>query len=278
MRMNLISQTIPLQYDTVFSPFKASEFSYALEYLEKKGFTGVELAVAYPELVSTIDLIKELEKYNLVVTTLSTGQIYGLKGFFLSSQNEDIRRQAIKTVKEHIELSVKLNYPPVTIGLIRGKLEKGDPPILLNNLKASLIECVEYAYKRNVVLQLEPICKLETVLINSTYDALDLLNSLGNPENLGILYDTYHSYIEDGDMISAINAAAGKITNVHFSDSHRGLPGYGTIDFQSIYKALMHTSYKGAIVLEALCIPTVEFVKENFAASIHKIISRDMSA
>lgn len=276
--MNILSQTIPLQYDTIFSPFKASEFSYALSYLEGQKFSGVELAVAYPEMVDTSKLLKELKKYNLAVTTLSTGQIYGLKGFFLSSSDDSIRLQAIKTVKEHVELSVMLGYPPVTIGLIRGKLEKDVFTILLDNLKASLMECVEYAYKRNVVLQIEPICKAETVLINSTYDALTLLNSLGNPENLGLLYDTYHSNIEDSDMISAIKAAAGKITNVHFSDSHRGLPGYGTIDFHRIYKALIDTGYKGAIVLETLCIPTVDFVKENFAASIYKIISRNMTS
>lgn len=271
--MNIISQTIPLQFDTIFSPFKASEFSYALEYVKEKGFTGVEIAVAYPAEVNTKKLIKELEKYNLTVTTLSTGQIYGLKGLFLSSLNEDIRKQAIKTVVEHIDLSSMLGYPPVTIGLIRGKLEKSDHVILLDNLKASLLECIEYACKRNVILQLEPINKSETVLINSTHEALSFLDSLGNPENLGILYDTYHSNLEDRDMVSAIKAAAGKITNVHFCDSHRGLPGYGTIDFHSVYKALTGTGYKGAIALETLCVPTVEFVKDNFAPSIFKIVS-----
>lgn len=269
--MNIVSQTVPLQYDTIFSPFKASEFNYALQYIKEKGFTGVELAVAYPKEVNADELAKELNKYNLAATTLSTGQIYGLKGFFLSSPDDVIRNQAVKTIMEHIELSAMLGYPPVTIGLIRGKLEKVDRNILLNNLKESLLKCVDYACRRNVILQLEPICKSETVLINSTNDALSFLDSLGNPENMGILYDTYHSNLEDGDMVSAIKAAAGKITNVHFSDSNRGLPGYGSIDFHSIYKALMDTGYKGAIALETLCMPTVEFVKENFAASMYNI-------
>lgn len=262
-----------MQYDTIFSPFKAFEFDYALQYIKEKGFTGVELAVAYPKEVNADELAKDLGKYNLAVTTLSTGQIYGLKGFFLSSPNEVIRGQAIKTVLEHIDLSTMLGYPPVTIGLIRGKLGKDDHNTLLNNLKESLLECIEYACRRNVVLQLEPICKSETVLINSIDEALSFLDSVGNPENLGILYDTYHSNLEDRDMISAIKAAAGKITNVHFSDSNRGLPGSGSIDFLSVYKALVDTSYKGAIALETLCIPTVEFVKENFATSMYNIIS-----
>ena len=276
--MNRISQTVPLQYDTVYSPFKASEFSYALKFLKDNGFTGVEIAVAYPSDVDPLMLSKELEKIDLPVTTLSTGQIYGLKGLFLSSSEESIRHQAIKTVKEHVSLSASLGYPPVTIGLIRGKLENDEIGRLYDNFKASLLECLEFAYTRNVILQIEPICRSETVLINNTQDALKLLESLGNPDNLGILYDTYHSNIEDEDMVSAIKAAAGKITNVHFSDSNRGLPGYGAIDFISVYEALKSTGYKGAIALEAQCIPSVEYVRNNFTESIFKFIPGDMPA
>ena len=230
--MNIISQTIPLQFDTIFSPFKASEFSYALEYVKEKGFTGVEIAVAYPAEVNTKKLIKELEKYNLTVTTLSTGQIYGLKGLFLSSLNEDIRKQAIKTVVEHIDLSSMLGYPPVTIGLIRGKLEKSDHVILLDNLKASLLECIEYACKRNVILQLEPINKSETVLINSTHEALSFLDSLGTLK-IWEYYMIHITQIWKTEIWFPPLKAARKITNVHFCDSP--WPSrYGTIDFHSV--------------------------------------------
>lgn len=274
--MNRISQTIPLQYDTVYSPFSADEFSHALNFLKDNGFSGVEIAIAFPSDVNVLALSKELEKNDLAVTTLSTGQIYGLKGFFLSSADESIRRQAIKTVKGHVELSAMLGYPPVTIGLIRGKLEKEDVGILKDNLRSSLVECLEFADKRNVILQIEPMCRRETVLVNNTHDALSFLDSLGNPGNLGILFDTYHSNIEDVDMISAIRAAAGKITNVHFSDSNRGLPGQGTIDFGIVYETLKSIGYKGAIALETQCIPSAEYVRENFAKSIFRIIPKDI--
>ncbi|NLY19042.1 MAG: sugar phosphate isomerase/epimerase [Clostridiaceae bacterium] len=276
--MNKISQTVPLQYDTVFSPFSAGEFSYALGFLKDNGFTGVEIAIAYPTEVNELALSKELERNDLAVTTLSTGQIYGLKGFFLSSPDESIRRQAIQTINGHVELSAMLGYPPVTIGLIRGKLESEDIDKLYDSFRASLIECLEFAYKRNVILQLEPICRNETVLINSTSDALDFLDSLGNPGNLGILYDTYHSSIEDGDMISAIKKAAGKITNVHFSDSNRGLPGEGSIDFRKVYETLKNTGYKGAIALETLSIPSADYVRKNFVKSIFKFIPKENPA
>jgi len=270
--MNKISQTIPYQYDTVFSPFKANEFAYALEYIALQGFTGVELAVAHPGQVDGSKLYNLVKSFGLSITTLSTGQAYALDGLCLSSFDEEIRKRTVRLMEEHVELSACLGYPCVTVGLIRGKLEKGDKRILLENFKTALMQCVEYAFRRGVTLQLEPICRAETMLINNINEALDFLYKLGNPENLGILYDTYHSWREDGIMTDAIKDAAGKITNVHFADSNRGLPGSGEIDFREVYEAIKSTGYKGAYALETLSIPSADHVKMHSAVSIMSII------
>jgi sugar phosphate isomerase/epimerase len=134
------------------------------------------------------------------------------------------------------------------------------------------MNCVEYSQKRGVSLQIEPINKSETNILNNVYETLEFIDGLGNPENLGLLYDTYHSNIEDGGMIEAIKAAAGRIKNVHFADSDRGLPGYGTLDFPKIFKAVIDTGYQGAFALETLSKPSVEFVRENCASSILQIV------
>ena len=164
---NKISQTVPYQLDTVFSPFGVDEFDAAISFLANIGFTGIELAVAYPTKVDSNELLKKLEQVQLAVTTLSTGQIYGLEGIFLSSGDGEIRARAGDVVKGHIELSAKIGFPPVTIGLLRGKTEKGIKKTLLENLRQALLPCVDYAVKHGVTLQIEPICKKETVLINS---------------------------------------------------------------------------------------------------------------
>ncbi len=161
-----------------------------------------------------------------------------------------------------------MGYPCITIGLIRRKREKGDKDLMWDNLKSTVMSCVEYAFKRNVNLQLEPICKAETLLINNMQEALDFLTELGNPENLGILYDTYHSWIEDDGMTEAITAAGGKITNVHIADSNRGMPGTGEIDFYSVKEALRSIGYRGAYALETLSIPSADHVKMHGANSI----------
>ena len=266
--MNKISQTIPLQVDTVFSPFRADEFDVALAYLSEIGFSGVELAIAYPREVDAERLQKNLDSRGLTATTLSTGQIYGLKGLYLSSFDGEVRAGAVDIIKGHIELSSRIGFPPVTVGLLRGKLEQGDKSALMAGFRESLLICIEYASEYGVTLQLEPINRSETVLLNSVAETMEFIRALGNPSNVGILYDTYHSNIEDGDMGAAVRMAAHKITNIHLADSHRGLPGYGDIDFSIVMGVLRETGYGGAYALETLSIPDQEFVKQKCYDSV----------
>lgn len=266
--MNSISQTIPYQFDTIFSPFPAEAFQEGLAFLEEAGFTGVEIAIAYPKKVDAAKLNRLLLAHKLTPTTISTGQIYGLEGLFLCSFDLEVRRRTIEIVKGHIELSMELGFPFVTIGLLRGKLEEGEPAALLDNLREALLPCVEYAGKRGVTLQIEPINRQETVLLNTTYETLEFLKTLGNPAHVGILYDTFHSNLEDGGMLEAIAAAAVKIKNVHLADSHRGLPGYGDIDFPAVYRALQAAGYPHAYALETLAIPSAAFVNDHCFESV----------
>ena len=261
--MNKIAQTIPVQYDTPFSPFKTSQFDYALDFLAAKGFTGAELAVAFPDKIDDQNLLLKLNNAGLVATTLSTGQAYGLAGVFLASPDKDIRDAAVNLIIGHINLSEKLKKPPVTIGLLRGKLENETADMLLDNLRIALEPCINHAIRMGVMLQIEPINRDETIMLNSLQDTLQFLFKIGNPENVGILYDTYHSNKEDDTMTGAIKAAGSKITNVHFADSDRGLPGFAEIDFVTVINALNEIDYKGAYTLETLAIPDSSFVNDN---------------
>jgi len=269
---NIISQTVPYQVDTGFSPFKASQFDDALDFLAGEGFTGVEIAVAFPREVDPDELLKKLSSRNLTASTLSTGQICGLKGLFLSSYDEDVRAGAIETVKGHVDLSVRIGRPHVTIGLIRGMLKEGDKQALLDNLRQALLPCFEYAANKAVTLQIEPVNHNETMLLNCVAETLDFIQSLGNPENAGILYDCFHSNIEDGDMVKAILSAGKRITNIHLADSNRGLPGYGEIDFSAVRRATKKIGYAGAFALETLSIPDAEFINKNCYEAITGVV------
>lgn len=257
--MNILSQTVPLQYNTIFSPYAAQNWKAALADIAKQGFTGVEIAVAYPDHIDADELNRESQNHSLSITTISTGQIFGREGLYLSSLDDAVRARAMDVVRQHISLSAKIGKPRVTIGLLRGKPDQ-PPERSIKRFSEALPPLAEFAQKHDVILQIEPINRDETTFLHATNDVLRLLDALGNPSHVGILYDTYHSSIEDSDMISAIRQAAGKIANVHIADSHRGLPGEGTIDFPRVVATLLDTGYRGPIALETLCVPTREHV------------------
>ncbi len=273
--MNRISQTVPYQYDTGFSPYKVGQLDRALEDLERYGFTGVEYAVAYPDRVDAEEMNRKTQRHHLAVTTLSTGQIFGLEGAHFTSAHAGERAMAQEIINGQIDLSRRIGDPPVTLGLIRGRCQGKDKEALWKLFRESVLPCVEYAARKGVRLQIEPICKAETGLINSTSEGLRFLEDLGNPAHVGLLYDVYHSYLEDGGaagQLKAIELAGGRIFNVHFADSNRGLPGTGDIDFPAVYQAILHTGYQGAFALENQCVPSAEYVLENYARAMMAVV------
>jgi len=266
------SATLPVQFDTCFSPFHFYEFDTGLEWVKDNGFDGVELVISKPLEVDINFLNKKLYKLSLEVSTIATGQSVALEGISLTDDSETVRKKAVDRIIEHINLSTELvGRPNVTIGLIRGKGDSGSKNILLDIFKKELIKCIDYAARKNIVLNLEPINRYETVMLNSCDDTLDFLKMLGSPKNTGILYDTFHSNIEDADMLNALQKIKGNISHVHFADSNRHLPGKGHIDFKSIYKKLAEIKYDGYVSIETLNLPDSEDIKKNAGKAMKSI-------
>jgi sugar phosphate isomerase/epimerase len=67
------------------------------------------------------------------------------------------------------------------------------------------------------------------------------------------MLDTFHSNIEETSIPKAIRRAGRLLKHVHFADSNRLAPGFGSIDFKPIMRELIETEYDGYIDLE--CMP-----------------------
>jgi sugar phosphate isomerase/epimerase len=269
--MPFLSQTVPLQFDTAYSPYPAAGWREAFRDVAGNGLTGLELAVAYPQDVDAAAVAAEAKRYSLTITTLSTGQICGLEGQFLTSADPDSRRAAADTILQHIRLSAKIGRPHVTVGLIRGGFgQNSGTEELLAEMLHPLCQAAAAAGAR---LQIEPINCGEASLLNSTWQTMAFIRSMGNPPGLGILYDTYHSDLEDGEPLAALEAALPLITNVHFADRGRLLPGEGGIDFRSVYQMLLKAGYGDAFTLETKCLPSREYVLDHYGERLLAVVS-----
>jgi D-psicose/D-tagatose/L-ribulose 3-epimerase len=120
-------------------------------------------------------------------------------------------------------------------------------------------EVAAYAADRQVKLSLEFLNRFECYLLNTTQETARFVKAVGAP-NVGILYDTHHANIEDADIDDTFRRHASLINHVHISESHRGTPGKGQVDWKATFNAIRESGYAGDFVVEAFGQAVAELV------------------
>jgi len=101
-----------------------------------------------------------------------------------------------------------------------------------------------------VRLAIEPLNRFETYFLNTGADALRLCREIGHPA-VGILFDTFHSNIEEKDMAATLRSLGETAYHVHISENDRGVPGTGHVPFREVFATLAAMRYSGAAVVES---------------------------
>jgi D-psicose/D-tagatose/L-ribulose 3-epimerase len=128
----------------------------------------------------------------------------------------------------------------------------GKPPTQreYDNIVKALKPVAQHARKLGITLGIEPCNRYETHLLNTSTQALKMLEMIDEP-NVTIHFDTYHMNIEEKGIGHGLHVAAGKTHYIHMSESDRGVPGTGTIDWNDVFRALAETNFKGKLVVES---------------------------
>jgi D-psicose/D-tagatose/L-ribulose 3-epimerase len=111
-------------------------------------------------------------------------------------------------------------------------------------------ELATEAEKRGINLALEAWNRYETYLYNTLADARDTVLATG-ANNLKIHADTYHMNIEEEGFYTPIVQAADVLDYIHMSESHRGLVGTGTVNWDEVWRGLKDANFTGRLVLES---------------------------
>jgi D-psicose/D-tagatose/L-ribulose 3-epimerase len=134
------------------------------------------------------------------------------------------------------ELGYKTGKPP----------SKGE----YENIAKALRPVARRAQELKMRLGIEPCNRYETHLLNTADQSLMMLDMIGE-KNVTIHLDTYHMNIEEKGIGHGFRRAGHKSSYVHLSESDRGVPGSGTIDWNDVFRALAETGFKGDLVMEA---------------------------
>lgn len=246
--------------------FQAATLSGSLEAnlanIAGLGYQGVELAVRDPKLVDGDSLARLIQKYNLKVPAIGTGQAWGEEGLSFTDPEPEVRLEAVERIKSHIRLAAQFDAI-IIIGLIRGIVRPGiERSQAMGWLIEALKTCCDAAARHGVRLALEPINRYETSLVNNTAQGMDLISKVG-VDNFGLLLDTFHMNIEEPRIEESIRACGSRVFHFHVADSNRWYPGAGHLDFRSIVSTLHETGYSGFISGEFLPLPDAETAAEN---------------
>ena len=213
-----------------------SSLAEAILAAHRSGFDAVECHFPYDEPVD--EVCQALEDTGLPMLGLNTirGSLNaGLAA--LPDQVSDARR-AIDQAFEY-GASIGSRNVHVMAGAISGQEATST---YLDNLRYAS----DVAEKYNMSVLIEPLNPFDMpgYFLRDTGHACELLETL-ELANVKLMFDIYHVGRTEGQVIERFNSCLPLIGHVQFASiPDRGPPGHGEIDFDSIFNAIDHSSWR----------------------------------
>jgi D-psicose/D-tagatose/L-ribulose 3-epimerase len=170
----------------------------------------------------------------------------------LLSEEPEKRREAIEYMKSLVRTVHELGsdfWGGIVYAPFSRFTGKAPTTVELERSAEGLREVARVAEGLGVRVGLEPANRYETYLVNTIAAGLALADAIGE-KNVGILYDTFHTSIEEKSMYAAITAAGSRLYHVHVSANDRGIPGTGQVHWDEVFRGIRDAGYDGSITIE----------------------------
>lgn len=230
------------------------------------GLDVIEIALLKPDAVDAVHSRALFEKHG-VAPTCSLGLPFEVSATLHPERATQFLLNALE-VAHQLGSNTLSGVTYTTLGYTTGV-----PPTEgeYANVEKALRPVAKRAGELGMSLGLEPCNRYETHLLNTAEQAVALIERIAEPA-LMIHLDTYHMNIEEKGFKSGIEKAGKHLKYIHLSESDRGVPGTGTVDFQETIKALAETGFQGDLVGEAFINMPPELAK---ALSVWRPVARN---
>ncbi len=239
-------------------------YNYRLEETIRRaakiGYPGVEIWGGRPHAyykdmdeASISSIIKVIEETGVDISGFIPAQ-FGYPTN-LCSPIKNLRKDSVEYIKKSIDTSLALGCKKVSLCPGRTLFGQGYKQGMID-LNDSLSELVDYAIKKDVLLLLEPAHMLESDLILTVEDGVNIIEDQ-KYQNMGIALDTGHCHVNKEVLVDTVHLMNQKQIPMHIhlddndttGDQHK-IPGEGTIDFVPFVQALMDVGYEGYLTVE----------------------------
>jgi sugar phosphate isomerase/epimerase len=159
---------------------------------------------------------------------------------------------AVSETKTTIDLAAELGAPSVTVAVaIHDEITPENVAACSAIAVDALQAMCDYAKPKGVQLVFEATNHLEMGKYVNTAMNHKRLIAETDRDNLGIQLDWFHANFEELNPYEAVMDAQPLLWHMHFRDSNSLTPGYGTVDFKAVIRALKKTGYDGYCTIES---------------------------
>ncbi|MCP2028441.1 D-psicose/D-tagatose/L-ribulose 3-epimerase [Flavobacterium sp. HSC-32F16] len=217
---------------------------YAIKKTAENGFDLIEILLPNNMEFDAATVKKQLQENNLdVVCSLNLPKEAHIP-FYPNEALTLIRKALDKTAQ--LETTFLGGVLHSGIGVFTGNpVTNQEKEIIVNVLG----EAALYAAKLGITIGIEPINRYESYVCNTGSNVLELINKI-NAANLALHLDTFHMNIEENNFYDPIIEAGKKLKHLHITESNRGMPGEGTVNWDDLFKGLKAIDFEGNLVLE----------------------------
>jgi D-psicose/D-tagatose/L-ribulose 3-epimerase len=219
--------------------------NHAIKQASKYGFDFIEIPLLKPEVFDAASHKRALKRAGIY----ATASLVLPKDAHMPKKPKKAKAFLIAALDKAEAMGS--HYLGGCIAYHLGELT-GKPPTKeeLETVIETLKEVAAEAKKRDITLALEACNRYETYMYNTLEDTRKAILAVG-ADNLKLHADTYHMNIEEEGFYNPIINTADVLDYVHMSESHRGLVGSGTVNWEQIWKALKKIKFQGHLVLES---------------------------
>jgi D-psicose/D-tagatose/L-ribulose 3-epimerase len=220
-----------------------------LDQIKKIGFDAVELPVFEVDVAKYARWGKHLDNVGLARTGVT------VRGAADNPMSPDptVRRKGVEANKAALECCQAAGTTALVgpfhsaLGHFSGAGATKDE---WNWAVESMKQVAEHSEKCKVTLGLESLNRFECYLLNTAADGARFCRDVAHPR-CKMMYDTFHSHIEEKNTPAAIRALRDCLAHVHISENDRSTPGSGNVRWGETFDTLHEIGYDGLMVIEA---------------------------
>jgi protein FrlC len=231
----------------------------AVSVAARSGYEGVDIWGGRPHVYRQDLSVAELEGLRRHIEELGLVVPSFMPAFYryphsLSNPNPKVRDDSVEYMRQCIDNAAVLGAGIVLVvpdHSLHGQTREDS----LSRMIESIDVLAQYATRYDLWLGIEVLYYDETDLVNSTDDALGIIDQLGH-SNIGVVLDTGTLNLSKELPADILAKLGDLLLQVHVNDNKGGheqqnlIPGEGTYDFASLIRVLKDNDYTGFLSAE----------------------------